>query len=153
MVFVCRVWRKCFYFCLFNLCAFALRLPFRASLNLARLQIPNSQQISALPSVGFFFLRWHANTRKPQDSPSSQAMDAAQTFKKAVLPFLPRTARRQGAAASPMTGGKSLAPWQVSTWLLPRKAINQLRDAPVARGFHHPPDKTQLSFKCEMKPR
>ena len=60
--FVCRVWCKCFYFCLFNLCAFTLCLPFGASLNLAFLQIPNSQQISALPSV--FFLHWHANTRK-----------------------------------------------------------------------------------------
>lgn len=69
VVFVCRVWHKCFYFCLFNLCAFALRLPFGASLNLAFLQTPNSQHISALPSV--FSLRWHVNAGKPQESSSS----------------------------------------------------------------------------------
>lgn len=63
VVFARRAWYKCFYFCLFNLCAFTLCLPFGASLDLAFLQIPNSQQqISALPSV--FFLHWHANTRK-----------------------------------------------------------------------------------------
>lgn len=62
VVFVCRVWCKCFYFCLFNLRAFTLCLPFRASLNLAFLQIPNLQQIAALPSV--FFLLRHSNTRK-----------------------------------------------------------------------------------------
>lgn len=49
--FVCRVWCKRFYFCLSNLCAFTLCLPFGASLNLVFLQIPNLQQISSLPSV------------------------------------------------------------------------------------------------------
>lgn len=77
VVFACRVWCKRFYFCLFNLCAFTLSLPLGASLNLAFLQIPNSQkQISALPSV--FFLHWHANTGKLWDSSSLWEVDAAQ---------------------------------------------------------------------------
>lgn len=65
------------FFCLFNLSAFTLCLPFGVSLYLAFLQIPNSQQqISALPSV--FFLHWHANTRKLWDSSSLWEVDAAQ---------------------------------------------------------------------------
>lgn len=104
VVFVCRAWCKCFYFCLFNLCAFSLCLPFRTSLNLAFLQIANWQQISALPSV--FFLRWHANTRKPRDSSSSWEVDAAEICKEAVQAFLPHMARIELAAASPIKGGR-----------------------------------------------
>lgn len=96
--------QKRIYFCLFNLCAFALSLPYEVSLNLASLQIPNSQQISALPSV--FFLRWHANTRKPQDSSSSWTVDAAQSCKEVVQAFLPDTVGRKPAAASPVMGGR-----------------------------------------------
>ena len=96
VVFPCRVWCKCFYFFSFNLCAFALCLPFRASLNLAFLQIPNSQQISALTSV--FFLCWHASTRKLQASPSSWAVDAAQICKEAVPAFLSHMARSESGS-------------------------------------------------------
>lgn len=100
---VCKVWCKRCYFCLFNLCACTLCLPFAVSLNLAFLQIPNSQQISALLSV--FFLCWHANTRKPQDSSSSWMVDAGQICKE-MQTFPPYMAGRELAAASPVMGGR-----------------------------------------------
>lgn len=149
VAFAHRVWCKRFYFCLFNLCAFTPCLPFGVSLNLAFLQIPNSQQqISALPSV--FFLHWHANTRKLWDSSSLWEVDAAQ---------IPRRLRGHSCLTCPGTAGCR------ELWTGGKADLNPLaslhlasapwshKSASAAPGFHHHPDKTQLSFKCETKSR
>lgn len=141
VVFVCRVWCKHFYFCLFNLCVCTLDLPFGASPNLAFSQIPNSQQILTLPSV--FFLHWHANNK--EIAGFIQLMSGGcRTDLQGGCAGIPASCRgRDPAATSLVMGGwQPLTPWQVCTWLLHCKAINQLQDTPRALGFLHPPDKT-----------
>lgn len=60
---------------------------------------------------------------------------------------IPASHRGKDPAATSLVMGdwQPLTPWQVCTWLLHCKDINQLQDTPQALGFLHPLDKTTKS--------